>query len=137
MQMELHPLLRRVVLLGLLFALHDGVGLQHHVAGKAVDVQLSLNQKMLALFDPIHNGLALIPREEFTDPDGSGVVGDVEGDHPGPPLFQFPVVDEEDVPLHHHRPHIQVQGAHGYRLFFDLVLSVDHPAVSAAPLLRL
>ena len=50
-QVELHPLLRRVVGLHGLGALHDGVGLQHHVASEAVDVQLALNHQV-AFFTP-------------------------------------------------------------------------------------
>lgn len=46
------PLLRRVVGLHGLGALHDGVGLQHHVASEAVDVQLALNHQMLPFFTP-------------------------------------------------------------------------------------
>ena len=65
MQVELHPLLRRVVGLHGLGALHDGVGLQHHVASEAVDVQLALDHQMLALLHPVHNALPLVTGENL------------------------------------------------------------------------
>ena len=64
-EVELHPLLRRVVLPLFPGALHDDVGLQHHVAGKAVDVQLALDEQPLALLHPVHDGLSLFAGEEL------------------------------------------------------------------------
>ena len=60
-QMELHPLLRGVVHPGMLLRRHYGHRLQHHVAVEAVHVQPPLYQQAHPLFDPVHQGLALIP----------------------------------------------------------------------------
>ena len=118
-------------------ALHDGVGLQHHVAGEAVDVQLALDEQVLALLHPVHNGLALVPGEELVHPHRAGVVGHVEADHPGAPLFQLPVVHGEHVALHHDGAHVQLQAAHGDGLLFDLVAAIEQlgPGRAAAGLL--
>ena len=131
-QMELHPLLRGVVHPGMLLRRHYGHRLQHHVAVEAVHVQPPLYQQAHPLFDPVHQGLALIPREKFIDPDGAGVVGEVKGNHPGPPLFQLPVVHGEYIALHHHHAHVQLQLPDGDRGPLD-GFSVDGPAL--APLL--
>ena len=47
------------------------------------------------------------------DPDGTGVIGDIEADHPGVALFQFLVVDGKDLALHDDAEHIQGQILHG------------------------
>ena len=112
-QMQLHPLLRGGVLALLLGGGGDGHGLQHHVAIKAVHVQPPLDLQVHPLLHPVHDGLALVPGEELVHPDGPGVVGQVKGHHPGPPLFQLLVVHGEHVALHHHHAHIQLQLVHG------------------------
>ena len=123
--MELHPLFRRVVGFQDPLALHDGVGLQHHVPGEAVNVQLALYMQMLALFHPVHNGLPLVAGEEFGDAHRTGVVGHVEADHPRAALFQLPVVYGEHVPLHNNGPHVQLQTAHGKGVLFYLMPPID------------
>ena len=109
MQMELHPLLRGVVHTHVLLRRHHGHRLQYHVAIEAVHVQPPLDQQAHPLFNSVHQDLTLVPGEKFIDPDGAGVVGDVKGGHPGPPLFQLPVVHSEHIALHHHHAHIQLQ----------------------------
>ena len=108
-QVELHPLLRRVVLLHGPLRGHDRHRLHHHIPVEAVHVQPALHLQVHSLLDAVHQGLALVPGEEFADADGVGVVGQVEGHHPGPPLLQLPVVHGEHVALHHHRAHVQLQ----------------------------
>ena len=127
-QMELHPLLRGVVHFHLFLGGHDGHRLQHHVPVKPVHVQPALDQQVHPLPHPVHQGLALVPGEELIHPDGAGVVGHVEGHHPGPPLFQLPVVDSEHVPLDDHHAHVQLQLPDGHRGALD-GLAEDGPAV--------
>ena len=127
-QMKLHPLLRGVVHFHLLLGSHDGHRLQHHVPVKPVHIQPALYQQVHSLPNAVHQGLALIPGEELVHPDGAGVVGHVEGHHPGPPLFQLPVVDGEHVPLDDHHAHIQLQLPDGHRGALD-GLAEDGPAV--------
>ena len=141
-QMQLHPLLRGGVLALLLGGGGDGHGLQHHVAIKAVHVQPPLDLQVHPLLHPVHDGLALVPGEELVHPDGPGVVGQVKGHHPGPPLFQLLVVHGEHVALHHHHAHVQLQLVHGggplgHRpakdgLAFTLSLGVDGGADGGA-----
>ena len=108
-EVELHPLLRGGVLLHFLLRRGDGHRLQHHVAVEAVHVQPALDLDVHPLFNAVHQGLALLAWKKLVHPDGAGVVGHVKGHHPGPSLFQLPVVDGEDVPLHHHHAHVQLQ----------------------------
>ena len=117
--MELHTLLFGGVLLHLLLRRGDGHRLQHHVTIEAVHIEAALDLDVHPLFDAVHQGLALLTGEKLVYPDGAGVVGHVEGHHPGPPLFQLPVVDGEDVPLHHHHAHVQLQFADGGGGFRD------------------
>ena len=87
MKMELHPLLCRGILpLGLL-PLHNGVGLQYHIVGIALDSQPALNDQMLTLLDPVNERLPLILQEKLIDPNGAGIIGDIEAHHPGVGLF--------------------------------------------------
>ena len=80
---------------------------------------------MLALFYPVHDGLSLVAGKKLGHPHRAGIVGHIEADDPGPPLFQLPVVHGEDVALDHHRPHVQLQGPHGDGLLLDGMLAVD------------
>ena len=118
-EVELHPLLRGGVLLHLLLRRSDGHRLQHHVAVEAVHVETALDLDVHPLFDAVHQGLALVAGEEFVYPDGAGVVGHVEGHYPGSPLFQLPIVNGEDVALHHHHAHVQLQLPDGGGGFCD------------------
>ena len=118
-EVELHPLLGGGVLLHFLLRSGDGHRLQHHVAVKSVHVQTALDLDAHPLFDAVYQGLALLPGKKLVHPDRAGVVGHVEGHHPGPPLFQLPVVDGEDIPLHHHHAHVQLQLTNRGRGFCD------------------
>ena len=108
-QMELHPFLWGGVHPGSDLRHTDRRRLQHHIAVKTVQVQPALDLDVHPLFDPVHQRLPLLAGKELVHPDGAGVVRDIEGHHPGSPLFQLLVVDGEDVPLHHHGAHIQFQ----------------------------
>ena len=131
-QVELHPLLRRVVGLHGLGALHDGVGLQHHVAGEAVDVQLALDHQMLALLHPVHNALPLVTGEKLGHPHRAGIVRHIEAHHPCAPLFQLPVIHGKYVSFDDDGSHVQLQGAHGDALPLDFVLAVEQLSSRAA-----
>ena len=109
MKVELHPLFRGGVLLHFFLRRGNGHRLQHHVAIEPIHAQPALNLDMHPFLDAVHQGLALLAGKKLVHPDGAGVVGHVKGHHPGPPLFQLPVVDGEDVPLHHHHAHVQLQ----------------------------
>ena len=118
-QVELHPLFRRVIHLHRLGHRHDGHGLQHHVAVEPVHVQPALDLEVHPLLDPVHDGLALVSGEEFVHPNGAGVVGQIEGHHPGAPLFQLPVVHGKDIALDDHHAHVQLQLPDGGRPLLD------------------
>ena len=92
-------------------------------------------QQVLALLHALHDGLALVAGEELVDPHGAGIVGHVEGDHPGAPLFQLPVVHGEHVALHNDGAHVQVQAPHGRGLVLDLPAAVDElsPSLCCRP----
>ena len=124
MKVKLHPFLRRCVHFGFLFTLHHRKRLQHHIAGKTVNVQLALNVKVLAFLHTIYQGFPLITGKKFIDTYRTGIVCHIKGDHPGAPLFQFPVVHREDIALHNDSTHVQIQAAHGNGLLFDLMTAI-------------
>ena len=119
MEVELHPLLWGGVLLHFLLRSGDGHRLQHHVAVKSVHVQTALDLDAHSLFDAVYQGLALLAGKKLVHPDRAGVVGHIEGHHPGPPLFQLSVVDGKNIPLHHHHAHVQLQLTNRGRGFCD------------------
>ena len=92
MEMELHPLFGRGVLPLLPLPFHDGIGLQHHVVCKTVQVEPALDENVHPLVDTVHQGLPLVPGEKLADPYRTGIVGDVEADHPGLPPGQLLVL---------------------------------------------
>ena len=119
MEMELHPLFRRGVLsLGLL-SQHDAQGLHDHLVFIPVKGHLALNGNPHAGLDALKNGLGLVRLHELVDPHGASVVGDVKGDDPGIALFELPVVDGEDLALHHHLVHVELQLRHGRGLSIE------------------
>ena len=124
-EMQLHTLHRRFVLLDLLFRRLDGQGFQDHVVVKAVQVQPPGNFQVHPWFDAVDNGHPLVPRHEFAHADGAGAVGHVKADDPGVALFQLPVLHSEHVALHRHDAHVQLQRIHGHGDLADLMGAVN------------
>ena len=121
MQMQLHPLFRRVVHLFRLFDFLYPIRLQHHIAIKAVHVQTALDPEVHSLCHLVHDALTLCGNfsvEKFADPDRPGTVAHIEGHHPGAPFFQLLVGHLEHVALNDHQAHIQLQlpDCHGFTL---------------------
>ena len=124
-QVQLHPLLRGIVLLDLLFRRLDGQGFQDHVVVKAVQVQPPGDLQVHSGFDAVDNGHPLVPRHEFAHADGAGAVGHVKADDPGVALFQLPVLHSEHVALHRHDAHVQLQRIHRHGDLPDLMGAVN------------
>ena len=58
------------------------------------------------------NGLGFVGLHKTVDPDGAGIVGHIEADHPGVSFFQFLVLHIEHTTLHDHKTHVQIQFRH-------------------------
>ena len=136
-QMQLHPLLPGGRILPFRHgAGTHGVGFQYHFILETILDQLSLYPKYAAHLYMIQNGLCLPGLHEFGDPDGVGVVGNIELGHPCVALFQFFMVNGKDAPLHDNGTHIQVQLPHGNRISFER-LSIEGVAGNGLGLLTL
>ena len=88
---------------------HHGEGLEHHLIVVAVQFQTALHLQHSTQFHVLQNGLGFVCFQEAVDPHGTGIVGDIEADDPGIPLFQLLVVNGKHTALHHNAAHIQLQ----------------------------
>ena len=118
--MQLHPLFANggILALGHGSGGH-GKGLHDHFVFEPILHQTALDTKDAANFYILKNGLGFPCFHKAADPDGVGIVGHVELNDPGIPLFQLLVVHIEDQALHDDGAHIHGHLAHGNRIALE------------------
>ena len=118
-EVELHALLRRGVLPGLVLRQLDVVGVELDVLAVPGGLHLPLDPQPHAGLHGALQGLCLLLRQIFLDGDGVGVVRHVKAQPPHAGAPGLPALEGEHLPLHSGVAHLQVQRPHGHRVRAD------------------
>ena len=128
-EMQLHPLLRIVVLSGLVGDFHDILRAKLHVLAVTAQLQIALYANPHAHGKGAAQGLGLLLLGIEPGGDGAVVVGHVEGEAPQPGAAGFIALHGENLALHHDAAHLQIVALHGDRLGLDLLAHDDIAAL--------
>ena len=107
MQMQFHTLLA----LSCIFTFghsagHHGEGLQHHLTGVVINLQLALHLHHITHVDTVGNGLGFGVFQVTADMYGRSIIGHIKADDPGITLFQFLVIHRKDTAFHNDAAHV-------------------------------